>query len=124
MNNAILELKKTELKNKKVAHLIFLASFFFALTVFLPYSVHAQDVSFSSTADVSRVIENIARFMSTLLIAVSVIVIIVAGFIYLTAGDDEKKVTTATQTLTYAIVGIVVGLVAFSIPPLIKAILG
>ncbi len=123
MNQVITQPKK----NSQTVFPLFFFVFFalvFALTVFSPHFVNAQGTNFSSPSDVSRVIGRIATFMSTLLLASSVIVILAAGFIYLTAGGDETKVTTATKTLTYAVIGIVVGLVAYSIPTLIQAILG
>lgn len=55
---------------------------------------------------------NIAYFMAGTL---AVIVIIIAGLNYVTSGGDTGKVTKAKNMLTYAIVGLVIVLVAFSI---------
>lgn len=43
---------------------------------------------------------------------VAVVMIIFAGFKYITAGGDENKIGSATKTLTYAIVGLVVCFIA------------
>lgn len=43
---------------------------------------------------------------------VAVIMIIFAGFKYITANGDENKITSATKTLTFAIVGLVVCFIA------------
>lgn len=77
----------------------------------------------TSAGDVTRVISNVATFLFTSLMAVSVIVFIVAGFMYLTAGGNEQKVETATQAITYGVVGIVVAVFAYAIPKLIQAII-
>lgn len=39
---------------------------------------------------------------------VAVVMIVFAGFKYITAAGDENKISSATKTLTYAIVGLVV----------------
>lgn len=62
----------------------------------------------------------ISSLMGQLLMAVSVAVILYAGFKYLTAGGNEQNVEEATKVLTYAIVGIIVGLLAFAIPEIVR----
>lgn len=62
--------------------------------------------------------------MGQLLMAIAVLVILYAAFQYMTAGGNEDKVSDATKTLTYAIIGIVVSLLAFSIPPIVKSLIG
>lgn len=43
---------------------------------------------------------------------VCVVMLIVAGYSYITAGGDEDKVSKATKTLTNAIIGLVICLIA------------
>lgn len=43
---------------------------------------------------------------------VAVIMLIAAGFMYITANGDENKIKKATTTLTFAIVGLVVCFIA------------
>ncbi len=62
----------------------------------------------------------IAGFLGQLLMTLSIVVVLWAGFRYMTAGDSEDKVTDATKTLTYAVVGIIVGLLSFSIPGIVQ----
>jgi hypothetical protein len=42
----------------------------------------------------------------------AVVMLIVAGYLYITAGGDENKVEKATKTLTFAIVGLIVCFIA------------
>jgi integral membrane sensor domain MASE1 len=42
----------------------------------------------------------------------AVVMLIVAGYLYITANGDENKVEKATKTLTFAIVGLVVCFIA------------
>ena len=78
----------------------------------------------SSGIRVASVIANIANFMGSLILAISVIVILYAGFKFLTAGDEEEAVTGARKMITWGIVGIIVALVAYSIPFLVQSITG
>lgn len=43
---------------------------------------------------------------------VAVIMLIAAGFLYITANGDENKIGKATKTLTFAIVGLVICFIA------------
>lgn len=47
--------------------------------------------------------------------AVSIIFIMIAGIKLVTSSGDEKKLASATSTLTYAIIGLVVTILAFMI---------
>jgi len=55
--------------------------------------------------------------------AVAVFYIILAGFKFVTGGDDPAKVTAARQMILYAAVGIVVALLARAIPVMVRFIL-
>jgi len=50
------------------------------------------------------------------LIALSLIMIVIAGFNYVTAGDNSEKVSRANKMILYAAVGIGVALLAKGIP--------
>jgi len=45
-------------------------------------------------------------------IVVAVIIIIAAGYMYITAAGDESKIKKATTTLTWAIIGLIIAFVA------------
>ena len=77
-----------------------------------------------NTDAVSTILERVANFMGSLIIAISVIVLMYAGFRFLTAGEDEEGVTEARKTIAWAVVGIIVALVAYSIPFLVGSITG
>lgn len=60
----------------------------------------------------------IANVVSTLLFivgALSVVMIIFSGILYVTSSGDAGKVARAKNTLTYSIVGLVVAFIAFAI---------
>lgn len=46
---------------------------------------------------------------------VSVIMLIIGGFRYIISGGDSKKVTEAKNTVLYAIIGLIIAILAFAI---------
>lgn len=47
--------------------------------------------------------------------AISVIMIIFGGFKYVTSGGDSNGVTSAKNTILYAVIGLIVAVLAFAI---------
>lgn len=66
----------------------------------------------------------IADAVAGLVGAISVIMIIVAGILYLTSAGSPEKITTARKALFYAIMGIVITLMAGAIVFTIRSVLG
>jgi hypothetical protein len=64
------------------------------------------------TTKINTLITDVVNIFSAVVGVISVIMIIVGGFQYITSGGDTGKVGTAKTTIIYAIVGLVV--VAFS----------
>lgn len=62
----------------------------------------------TSGKSINDIIRTIVNFLSALIGVVAVIMIMVAGLKYITASGDSSKVQSAKNTLTYAIVGIVI----------------
>jgi Type IV secretion system pilin len=60
---------------------------------------------------------NIAYFIAGI---IAVIVIIIAGFTFVTSGSDPGAVTKAKNAILYAIIGIVVILSAFAITAFVR----
>jgi hypothetical protein len=57
-------------------------------------------------------------------IIITVIMVLYASFLYVTAGDDIEKTSKARRTLTYAAVGIAVSLLAVGFPNIIEGLAG
>ena len=66
----------------------------------------------------------IANTLTILVGAVSVIMIIVGGLRYATSNGDSKNVTAAKDTIFYAVIGVVVAIVAFAIVQFVTATIG
>ena len=61
-----------------------------------------------STSNFDRILTDIINIFSVIVGIIAVIMIIVGGFRYITSGGASDKVTSAKNTLLYAIVGLIV----------------
>lgn len=64
--------------------------------------------------DLIGVLNNIIGWALGILIAFAVLMLIVAGFYFVTAQGDSEKLKTARAYVLWALVGVAVGLVAFA----------
>ena len=60
------------------------------------------------TSGIGKIAATVVNVLSIVVGAIAVIMIIFAGFRYITSGGDSNGVTSAKNTLIYAIVGIVI----------------
>ena len=66
----------------------------------------------TGSTDLMSWIRNVLNLVIGLAGMVSVVMLIAAGYSFITAGGDEEKVQKATKTLTYAIIGLVICLIS------------
>lgn len=59
-----------------------------------------------------ELVQKVLSWVLGFAVVVAVVIIIAAGYMYITAGGDEAKIKKATTTLTWAIVGLIVAFVA------------
>jgi len=74
--------------------------------------------------DVPGLVDKILTPVWQIFIGLAVIMIIVAGVLFLTAGGAAEKIATARQALIWGVVGIAIGVLAFSITYIVKFALG
>jgi len=65
---------------------------------------------------------NITDFIAYLLFAIAVIMGIISGILFMTAGGDPGKVETARKLLIYLIVGLIVAVLAKMIPSIVLTV--
>jgi type IV secretory pathway VirB2 component (pilin) len=71
--------------------------------------------SLPQTAANSGTLRKILDVVFGIVGAISVLIVVIAGFRYITAHGDPKGVAQARNAITYAVVGLLVSLLAFSI---------
>ncbi len=105
--------------------LIILAIFGIITTTAL--SARAQSVSLPNPLaanDIAQLIDQIATWLLTIGLTISTIVIIWSAVQFMVSGGSEKRVESARKTIWYAVIGIVVLLLAKDITLIIAGFLG
>ncbi len=62
--------------------------------------------------DLASIIKRVLTWALGFAVVVAVIIIIAAGYMYITAAGDENKIKKATTTLTWAVIGLIVAFIA------------
>ncbi|MBC7764474.1 hypothetical protein H7Y29_02040 [Microbacteriaceae bacterium] len=69
----------------------------------------------SSKTDIGDLIKTVVSVLLFLLGAIAVIMIVIGGIKYTTSNGDSSAVTSAKNTILYAVVGLIVALMAYAI---------
>ena len=80
----------------------------------------AQAGPMESAIPVSIMVENVAKFLVSVLGIVAVIVIMIAGIMYMTSGGDINRAQSAKKVLLGGFVGFSIALLAFTIVNIIS----
>ena len=83
---------------------------------------HPEDI-IGDAADVVSILDTIAGFMFIIFIALAVVFLLYAAFLYLTAAGNGDKVKTARNVIIYSVVALVVAIIAGGIPAVVCTIL-
>ena len=67
-------------------------------------------------------IQSIEKLMGLVFGGIAVVMFVIAGILFLTAGGDPEKVQTARSAFIWGIAGVVVGLIAFSIVAIVASV--
>ena len=78
----------------------------------------------TSPVQISDLVQRILNWVGGIVMTIALVMLLWAAILYLTAGGSEDRATRAKNYLIYAIVGITVAILAFSVQPLITTILG
>ena len=57
---------------------------------------------------IDTLIENVVNIFSVIVGVIAVVMIIIGGFRYVTSGGDSSNVTSAKNTIMYAIIGLII----------------
>jgi hypothetical protein len=84
----------------------------------------AAPVAFASVTGIKDVLINVIKWVYTIFYVVTVLFILLAAFNYLQGGTNPEKVKTAKAQLKYAVIAIVIALVASGVTLLLQRFLG
>ncbi len=74
--------------------------------------------------DIPGILNKILDIVWPIFIGLAIIMFIVAGFLFLKAQGDPAETKTAQKAVMWGVVGIIVGILAFSIPRIVTSLLG
>lgn len=80
-------------------------------------------IVFSSYGGAIDIVARGASWLLYIVIALAVVFIIYAGFLYLTSGGDENKIKSAKEYIIYAVVGVAIALVARGLVMLVQTLI-
>ena len=75
----------------------------------------AQAGPMSTAPPLSSLVENVANFVTSLIAVIAILVIVVAGIMYMMSGGDTARVQVAKKALIGGITGLVIALLALTI---------
>ncbi|MDO5343430.1 MAG: pilin [Candidatus Saccharibacteria bacterium] len=75
----------------------------------------ARTDDMSSAVEPESIVQKVVNIILFVLGVLAVIMIIVGGFRYVTSGGDSNKLTSAKNTILYAVIGLIVALFAYAI---------
>jgi ABC-type enterochelin transport system permease subunit len=68
-------------------------------------------------------LNEILKWVYTIVLVLSVVMGLYAAFLYVTAGGEQAKVKKASGVLMYAVIGIVIAVLAFSITKIVGSLI-
>ena len=77
-----------------------------------------------STDTITGVILNLVNWLSWLVGVASVVMGLYSGLLFITASDDANKIETAKKTVIYALIGVAVAILSFSIVKITWSLIG
>lgn len=88
----------------------------FTATAATPYSL--EDIGGQvglGTADLKATIVNIIAWVLGIVALIAVVMIIIGGFMWLTSGGNEEKIEKAKKTISSAVIGLIIVILAWAI---------
>ncbi len=77
----------------------------------------------TAPSNIVVLLQKVLYFVGVIVMIISLIMLLWSAILYLTAGGSEDRVNRARSYLIYAIVGIVVAILAYSVQPFIQNVL-
>ncbi len=105
---------------------IFRLALAFSIFPFTPIT-HAQTAvqpDIQRIEDIYALIEKVALWFQAFFFIIAAIFIILAAFSYLTSGGEKEKLAEAKNRLIYAVIAIVVAMLAFVLKTVVRNFLG
>ncbi|RJQ28926.1 hypothetical protein C4571_02715 [Candidatus Parcubacteria bacterium] len=103
--------------------LFLMKKLFVASVVILPLIAMAQTSPIRDVQGIINLVNSISVWVAAVFWIVAIIAVFYAGFLFLRGGGDEEKLAQAKKQLWYALIAMVIGIMAYGFAPLIRNIL-
>ncbi len=87
------------------------------------YPTQAPDVGIRGLNDISQIIVGVVNWTTAIFFAVAVLFLFYAAYLYLSAAGDPEQLKKAKDQLIYAVIAIVIALLAGSVRFIVESIL-
>jgi hypothetical protein len=86
-----------------------------------PFAYAGQpDIPDTTNIDIWEILDRALNWFFGIALSVAAIMLVYAGFTYVTASGNEEKIKTATKTLIFALIGVAIALLAKGLPMLVQ----
>ena len=109
--------------NKKILPLIVFGVLTLIICPLSFVSAQLHDYSNGSSVTVQSLVPDIEDAVGLIFGAVVVVCFVVAGIMFLTAGGQPEKINTARDAFLWGVVGVVVGIIAYSMIAIVSGLL-
>ena len=109
----------------KIIRIVTLASVIapvFALAQIIPAPQNPGMTYTSISALFLQLLTPLSQAFGSIVFGLSIFIFIYAGFLYMTAGDDEGRIESAKNYIIYGVVGLIVVILAWSIPVIVNSL--
>ena len=90
----------------------------------MPAWLQNAPTSPTSGAAVINIVINLTNWLFVGFMVLAVVILVLAGFQFISSGGDPQNVAKARSKLLWAVIAIAIALMARGIPVVVKAILG
>jgi len=110
-------------KTKTLSIILTSFMFLFAVSMVFAAAPSPKESGITGMQGFVDLFKNIGEWFQAIVLAIAIIMIIYAGFLWMTAAGDDDKLTNARKTLIYGLVGIAVAILAFAAVAIIDNLL-
>ena len=83
-----------------------------------------EEEALPADVDLWTALDSVAKYLFGLLLIIAVIYLVLAAIQYVTAGGDPEKIKAAHQKVLYALIGIIVGVLAWTLITFVRSMVG
>ncbi len=109
--------------NQKILIILYVVVGLFAIVPLAIAQEELPTIQVKNVDDVIKIINNVASWMYRIILAVAGIFVLMAAFTFFSAGEKTENVKKARNQIYYAVIALIVAVLAFSITKIVTSVL-